>query len=80
MWIRIRPKDGPNISIPVPLSLAGSRFLWNMVRKSDGPGAEAAAVFDPEMTRELRKYIRKHGHFVLVDIESADGDIVKITI
>ncbi|MFA7673152.1 MAG: hypothetical protein WCY62_04785 [Clostridia bacterium] len=30
--------------------------------------------------RELRKYKRKYGHLDLVDVQSADGDIVKIVL
>ena len=80
MWIKIRSHDGPNISLPVPLTLAGSRFLWKMIANSDNPGADAAAVFGPEMIKELRSFVRRNGHFVLVDVESSDGEIVKIKV
>jgi hypothetical protein len=32
------------------------------------------------MKKELLKYVRKHGHLTLVDVVSADGEIVKIVI
>ena len=51
MWIKIRQQDGPNISLPVPLSLAGSRLLWRAATKKGGAGAEEAAVIGPEMVR-----------------------------
>ena len=80
MWIKVRQQDGPNISLPVPLSLAGSRLLWRAATKKGGAGAEEAAAIGPEMVRELRRYVRRNGHFVLVDIESHDGEIIKISV
>ena len=64
MWIKVRHQEGPNISLPVPLSLAGSRLLWRAATKKGGAGAEEAAVIGPEMVRELRRYVRRNGHFV----------------
>ncbi|MGN0814522.1 MAG: hypothetical protein ACI4MH_04735 [Candidatus Coproplasma sp.] len=28
----------------------------------------------------IKKYIRANGHFVLVDVQSSNGDVVKITV
>ena len=57
-----------------------SRLLWSAATKKGGAGAEEAAVIGPEMVRELRRYVCRNGHFVLVDIESHDGEIIKISV
>ena len=80
MWIKVNTHDGPHLTLPVPLSLAGSRFVWALVAKHGNEEAAAIAPFAAEMVQELRKYVRKNGHFILVDVQSADGDIVKITV
>ncbi len=104
MWIRIRTADGPSITLPVPLSMLRSRWLWQIIarhtgrREEQGQKLPAAAdsgqiitaagareeSFDPETARlaivELTRYIRRHGHFTLVEVQSADGDHITITV
>ena len=80
MWIRIKQPDGPNFSLPVPLAMLRSRLFWSIVEKHGGEEAAQYAPMAQEMVRELSAYVRAHGHFTLVDIESADGEIVKITV
>ena len=57
MWIKIKTQDGPNLSFPVPLSLAGSKLLLSLAAN-----------------------VRRNGHFMLVDVERQNGDIVKIKV
>ncbi len=80
MWIKIRQQDGPNLSLPVPLSAAGARLIIRLAAKHGGPEAEQYAPFAAEMVRELRRYVQKNGHFTMVDIVDHDGTIVKITV
>ena len=80
MWIRVKSADGHRFSIPVPLFLAGRPWLWNMLAKYNGPDAAQMAPFARTMVRELRRYIRVHGHFCLVDVQDSEGDHVQITI
>ena len=123
MWIKIRTTDGPNLTLPVPLSMLKSRWLWRMIARHAGGeeahenalaaegdagsiaaeggagciitaegGAESiitadeaeTELFDPEMARqaiiELSAFIRRHGHFTLVEVQSADGDHITITV
>ena len=45
--------------------------------------ADTAAQYYPiarEVCAELSAYVRTHGHFVLVDVQSADGECVKIVV
>ena len=80
MWIKINALDGPRFTLPVPLSLAGSRLVWSLVAKYGNEEAAAIAPFAADMIQELRQYVRENGHFTLVDIQSHDGGIVKITV
>ena len=80
MWIRVNTHDGPRFSIPVPLSLAGSRFVWRMVAKYNGGQTTDLAPYAADIARELRSYVRRNGHFTLVDVQSSEGDTVKITV
>ena len=114
MWIKIRTADGPNLTLPVPLSMLKSRWLWRMISRHIGgeeahenalaaegdAGSIVAAegddgsiitadeaeteLFDPEMARqaiiELSAFIRRHGHFTLVEVQSADGNHITITV
>ena len=80
MWIRIKQQDGPNFSLPVPLVMLKSPLLWSLVAKHGGEEAAQYAPMARAMMRELSAYVRTHGHFTLVDVESADGETVKITV
>ena len=80
MWIRIRPQEGPKMTIHVPLCLAGSRWIWNMLSKFNGPQTTVIAPFASDMVRELRRYVRRNGHFTLVDVHDSEGDSVTITV
>ncbi len=80
MWIKIKTQDGPNLSFPVPLSLAGSKLLLSLAAKNGGPQAAEYAPYATDIVRELREYVRRNGHFMLVDVERQNGDIVKIKV
>ncbi len=80
MWIRVKQTDGPNISLPLPLGMLKSRWIWRLAEKHGGEEAAKYAPMAREMIRELAAYVRANGHFTLVDVESADGETVKITV
>ncbi|MBQ4467425.1 MAG: hypothetical protein II918_04320 [Firmicutes bacterium] len=80
MWIKVNTQDGPHFSIPIPLFLAGTRPVINMLTKINGPENCWYAPMAGEIVRELRRYVRKHGHFTLVEVISSEGDHIKITV
>lgn len=80
MWIKVNTQDGPHFSIPIPLFLAGTRPVINMLTKINGPEATWYAPMAGEIVRELRRYVRKNGHFTLVEVISSEGDHIKITV
>ncbi|MBQ1712510.1 MAG: hypothetical protein II164_02645 [Firmicutes bacterium] len=80
MWIKVKSQDGLNINLPVPLSVIGARLLVKIAAKHGGPEAEQYAPLAADMVRELRRYVRKNGHFVLVDVKDHEGTMVKISV
>ena len=80
MWIKVKSQDGLNINLPVPLSVIGTRLLVKIAAKHGGPEAEQYAPLAADMVRELRRYVRKNGHFVLVDVKDHEGTMVKISV
>ncbi|MBR5739712.1 MAG: hypothetical protein IKX81_00275 [Firmicutes bacterium] len=80
MWIRIDAVDGPHFTIPVPLFMAGSPLVLKLVSRYGGSELEQYVPVAKAMVGELRKYIRRNGHFTLVRVEDSDGDLVEITV
>ena len=81
MRIQIRAKDGPkHLTLFLPLSFVKSKFMAKAIAKDDN------VQCDPEVLHKMFKeaysiikaYIKENGHFYLVDIQSGDGDIVRI--
>ena len=80
MWIKINTKDGPNFSIPVPLFLAGTKPVMNMLTRINGPAVANYAPMAGDIVRELRRYVSKHGHFTMVEVISSEGDHIEIKV
>ena len=51
-----------------------------MLAKVNGPSSAEFAPYAYELVCELRRYVKKNGHFTLVDIEDHEGDRVTITV
>jgi cell wall-associated NlpC family hydrolase len=56
MWIKVNTQDGPNFTIPVPLFLAGTRPVINMLTRINGPEATWYAPMAGDIVNELRRY------------------------
>ena len=80
MWITIRNPEGPNFSLPAPLFLMKSRLMLLMAQKSGSDEFAKVYPYLKDIYAAIRDYVRKNGHFTLVDIESADGSKVRITV
>lgn len=59
-----------------PVSAVKWRFIWRYT------GAEYKKYYkiSKDIYKALKKYVRENGHFDLVDVDSNDGDRVKIRI
>lgn len=79
MWIKVHA-DGKRFSLPIPnacmeigLRIAGR----TLAGREDFPLTEAQLRM---LAKGLREARRDYGHLVLVDVETVDGDIVKIVL
>lgn len=84
MKIRIR-EEGHNFTLLLPTMLVFSRFsLWlvNGVARKSAP--EAMALVPAEgmdaLWAEMRRIKKKYGSWDLVEVNSADGEYVKVTL
>ncbi len=70
------------IILAVPTSAIGWRWIWRLVNKHARPEDTPAISEETaeKLAGEIKKYVRKNGHFDLVNIESADGERVRIRI
>ena len=80
MWIKVNVKGGPHFTIPIPLFLAGTKPVINMLSRINGPEFAKYAPMAGEIVSELRRYVRKQGHFTLVEVISSEGDHIKIMV
>ena len=75
MKIQIRESGNRGFTIPLPLSLLQSRFLYRFSED----WKEYADYVIP-IVRGLKQFKKENGSFVLVEIYSSSGDIIKITV
>lgn len=80
MKIRIRDEEGRRFTIPLPLFMIKSRLFWAMIEKQAGEDAVDQLPLARAAFSELSDYVHVHGHFVLVDLQSADGSSVKVEV
>lgn len=84
--MRIRVKgDGHNINIPIPTNLVFSKgTVWLAKHFGRKYAGNAMQDIPPEaldkLFAELRRIKRRHKHWTLVEIRSADGQEVYITL
>ena len=79
MRITVRSKEGPNIWLPLPSGLILNSFVARLAPKYlKDQGIDVTKEQAVAFVKELNRYRRKHRNWVLVEVESADGDHVKI--
>lgn len=80
MRISIRSvEENKKISLILPLSLIKSKLIWHIIKKN---APQVFQYYDLVKTsyHTLKKYIKKHGHFVLMECYSHDGEYVFIKV
>lgn len=80
MKIHIKSNDGYGIKLWIPTSLLKSKFILRILKKHGGIDIEPLMNLLPKINKTLKIYIKKHGHFTLVDVRSSDGDKVIIKV
>ena len=79
MKIVVKNNDEPNLWLPIPSGLVLNHFTANLASKQlknsgfDITKEQAIRIID-----ELNRYRRSHPDWVLVEVQSSDGDYVKI--
>lgn len=80
MRIKIK-SDGKKFVILLPNFLLNPSLVWQIIKKKiDNASRAYIRKILPKACKELRRLKRRDKHFVLVDVVSSDGDIVKITL
>lgn len=80
MRIKIK-SDEKKFVILLPNFLLNPSLVWQIIKKKiDNESRAYIRKILPKACKELRRLKRRDKHFVLVDVVSSDGDIVKITL
>ena len=79
MIVKVRAKDGPNLTIPIPTALLCSRLTAGLSAKiMEQNGVHATPEQMVRFFRAARQYKRKHPDCFLVEVESSTGDYVYV--
>lgn len=79
MRIVVKSKEGPNIWLPIPSCLILNRFAAGWVAKGlEDQGMHITKQQAEIFIKELNRYRRKHRDWVMVEVNSAQGDYVKV--
>ncbi|MBR3841278.1 MAG: hypothetical protein IKM20_09095 [Erysipelotrichales bacterium] len=84
MKIYIHEKDKHPLSFTIPNSLLFNNFTKKLIVYAIKSNTSAVPEMDYKLLvlaiDSFKTYIKKYGHFDLVDIESSDGTCIKINI
>ena len=83
MKIQIRSKEGPrHLTLFLPLRFVKWKAFAKAIAKDDNVQCDPKVLH--EMFKQayslLKSYVKENGHFYLVDVQSGDGDTVRIRI
>lgn len=80
MTLHIKDGKGFGVVFWLPTSLLKSKFILKNIKNHCDTDIEPFIDLLPTINKSLKDYIKKNGHFVLVDIKSSDGDTVIIKV
>ena len=79
MKIVVKSNEGPNIRLPIPSGLVLNRFVAGFVPKYlKGYGLDITKEQAILFVKALNQYRHKHPEWVLAEVQSADGEYVKV--
>ena len=79
MIVKVRAKDGPNLTIPIPTGLFCNRLTVGFAAKMmEQNGITATPAQMMKLFRTIRRYKRKHPDWVLTEVRSSNGDYVYV--
>ncbi len=82
MKIYIKSADGHGIKLWFPTSLLKSKFVLNYIIKLNSNKKDINIDIEPLMKslpiiyKNLKKYIKKQGHFTLLEVSSGDNQVL----
>ena len=82
MKIHIQENEGFKIRLWFPTSIIKSKFIVKTIRKYSKNSIDIEPVLTllPTIHKSIKTYIKKNGHFILVDVDSQEGYKVQIKI
>lgn len=81
MRILIHEKNEPVMKLPIPTGLFLNPLTAGLVLRSlQKEGVSIPHKLAGPFVRELNRFRRSHPNWVLVEVESADGSYVRITL
>ena len=79
MKIVVKSNEEPNIWLPIPSGLVLNRFVAGFVPKYlKGYGLDITKEQAILFVKALKQYRRKHPERVLAEVQSSDGEYVKV--
>jgi len=79
MLIKVRSQDGPNLTIPIPTGLFCNRLTAGFAAKAMAQnGWNATPEQMVRFFQAARQYKRKHPDWVMVEVQSSEGDYVYV--
>ena len=79
MIVKIWSAEGPNLFIPIPTGLFCNRFTAGFAAKAmEQNGWTATPEQMARFFQAARRYKRKHPDWVMVEVQSAEGDYVYV--
>ena len=79
MLVKVRSKDGPNLTIPLPTGLFCNRLTAGIAAKAMAQnGWNATPEQMARFFRCLRDCKRRFPDWVITEVESADGDYIYV--
>lgn len=79
MKIVVKSHEGPNIRLPIPTGLALNRFTAGFAAEYlKENGLDITKEQAVKFIKELNRYRRMHPEWVLVEVQSSNGEYVRI--
>ena len=80
MTLKIKDSKGFGFTLWLPTSLLKCKFILKKINKHSDTDIDQFIALLPTINKSLKEYIKKNGHFVLVDVKNAEGETVVIKV
>ena len=79
MIVKIRCQQGPRLLIPIPIGLFCNRLTVGIAAKAmEQNGITATPAQMMKLFRTIRRCKRKHPDWVMVEVQSSNGDYIYV--